>query len=95
MPAGSVHRWRHPRWRGQLPDSSYQVTGVVQKGGKPLVNGVVAGDILFSIDNLNTRAATMGTVIDALRGRPGEIRILGIERNGKRFMTEAKVAHLF
>ena len=79
----------------QLADSSYQVAGVVQKAGRPLVNGVVSGDILFSIGNLKTRGATMGTVVDALRGKPGEIRILGIERNGKRFRTEAKVEHLF
>ncbi len=79
----------------QLADSSYQVVGVVHKDGKPLVIGVISGDILFSIGNLNTRGATMGTVVDALRGKPGEIRILGIERKGKRFSTEAKVEHLF
>lgn len=79
----------------QLADSSYQVVGVVQKDGKPLVNGVVAGDILFSIDSINTRKATMGTVVDALRGKPGETRILGIERDGKQFRTKAKVVALF
>jgi hypothetical protein len=79
----------------QLADSSYQVVGVVHKQGKPLVIGVDSGDILFSVGNLNTRGATMGTVVDALRGIPGEIRILGIERNGKRFRIEAKVERLF
>jgi len=79
----------------QLADSSYQVVGVVEKAGKPVVNGVVSGDILFSIGNLNIRGATMGKVVDALRGSPGEIRILGIERDGKRFRINAKVKHLF
>ncbi len=79
----------------QLADSSYQVVGVVQKDGKPLVDGVVSGDILFSIGNLETKGATMGTVVDALRGKPGEIRVLGIEREGKRFRTKVKVEHLF
>jgi hypothetical protein len=79
----------------QLADSSYQVVGVVQKAGRPLVNGVVSGDILFSIGNIDTRGVTMGTVVDALRGKPGEIRVLGIERDGKRFRTEATVEHLF
>ena len=79
----------------QLADSSYQVVGVVQKAGMPLVKGVVSGDIIFSIGNLNTRGATMGSVVDALRGRPGEIRVLGIERDGKRFRIKVKVEHLF
>lgn len=41
--------------------------------------------------DLETTGATLGTVVDALRGKPGDIRILERERNGKRFRTETKV----
>ena len=30
------------------------------------------------LGNLETKGATLGTVVDALRGKPGEIRVLGI-----------------
>jgi hypothetical protein len=43
------------------------------------------------VDNLETTGATMGTVVDALRGTPGDVRILVLERNGERFRVEANV----
>jgi hypothetical protein len=33
----------------------------------------------------------MGTVVDALRGTPGDIRILELRRNGEWFTIEARV----
>jgi len=73
-------------------DRSYRVIGVAQKDGKPAVNGVESGDKLLRVGNLNATGATMGTVVDALRGNPGDVRILLLERNGKTFKIEAKVA---
>jgi len=78
----------------QLPDGNYQVVGIVQRKGKPVVQGVEPEDLMISIDDFKTQGKTMGTAVNMLRGKPGEIRILGIEREGKRFRTAAKVEHI-
>ncbi|MBN2091845.1 hypothetical protein JW964_19675 [candidate division KSB1 bacterium] len=72
-------------------DGSFQVIGVAQKNGKPVVEGIEAGDVLLQVETLKVTGATMGTVMDALRGKPGDIRSLLIVRNGKQFTIEAKV----
>ncbi|MBP6875268.1 MAG: hypothetical protein KBD56_04300 [Candidatus Eisenbacteria bacterium] len=73
-------------------DGGYSVIGVAVQDGRPAVEGVMAGDRLLTIDGLQATGATMGTVIDALRGKPGDIRRLEIERAGKRITVSAKVA---
>jgi hypothetical protein len=77
----------------QLADSSYQIIGIAKKDNKPAVEGVESGDILISIGDFKTKGATMGTVIDALRGKPGELRSLFIERRCKQIRINAKVIH--
>jgi hypothetical protein len=72
-------------------DGSYSVLGVSSKAGKPAVEGVEPGDMLLQVGDLKTAGATMGTVIDALRGKPGEGRTLVLERKGSKFTVEAKV----
>ncbi|MGB8657196.1 MAG: hypothetical protein WCE90_05360 [Candidatus Zixiibacteriota bacterium] len=72
-------------------DGSYQVIGVAQRDGKPVVEGVEPGDVLLQVGDLKTTGATMGTVVDALRGKPGEVRTLVLERNGILFGATAKV----
>lgn len=74
-----------------LEDGRYEVLGVAVKDGKPLVEGVERGDLLLRVGDLSTDGATMGAVVDALRGVPGEIRTLVLEREGVRFTIEAKV----
>ncbi len=74
-----------------LNDGRYEVIGVLGADGKPVIEGVAAGDILLQVGELTTRGATMGTVIDALRGKPGEVRVLKLERDGKPLTIEAKV----
>lgn len=78
------------------PEASggYTIAGVVTKDGKPAVMGVQPGDRLLSVASLETFGAPMGAVVDALRGKPGAVRSLVIEREGKRFTIEAKVEHL-
>jgi hypothetical protein len=77
----------------QLADSTYQIVGIAKKDGKTFVDGIEPGDILSGIEDFKTKGATMGNVVDALRGKPGDIRKLRIERNGKHFQIEAKVVH--
>ncbi len=72
-------------------NGSYSVLGVVSKDGKPAVEGIEPGDKLLQVGDLRTTGATMGTVVDALRGKPGDSRTLVLERNGRQFTVEAKV----
>ncbi|HVP57979.1 MAG TPA: hypothetical protein VMU02_07750 [bacterium] len=72
-------------------DGSYSVVGVAARGGQPAVQGVEAGDKLLQVGGLRAQGATMGKVVDALRGKPGETRTLLIERAGKQLEVDAKV----
>jgi len=72
-------------------DGSYSVIGIPAKDGKKLVRGVEPGDVLIAVDGLKTTGATFGTVVDALRGEPGDVHVLELERNGERIKIEAKV----
>jgi len=75
-------------------DGAYTIAGAVTRDGNPAVEGVRPGDRLICVGHLDTSGATMGTVMDALRGNPGETRTLVIGRDGKRVDVEAVVARL-
>lgn len=72
----------------------WKVLGVAQRDGRPVAEGVEAGDILLGVGTLQTTGATMGTVVDALRGTPGDLRVLTLERAGTRHTVEARVRRL-
>jgi hypothetical protein len=74
-------------------DGGYKVIGVARYEGKPSVVGVEPGDVLQQVGNLKVVGATMGTVIDAMRGKPGDTRTLVLDRNGQQIKVEAKVVH--
>ena len=69
----------------------FTIAGVIAKDGKPAVMGVRPGDKLIRVASLYAAGALMGTVMDALRGQPGETRTLVVERGGKQLTVEAKV----
>lgn len=73
------------------PDGRYRVVGVPETGGRPAVDGIEPGDTLVKVGTIDVTETTMGTVVDALRGAPGEIRTLEIERQGRRLRIVAKV----
>lgn len=75
-------------------DGSFTVAGVVSQNGQPSVQGVQRGDKLLSVDALDATNAPMGKVIDALRGKPGDTRVLRLSRAGKTFSVTATVVHL-
>lgn len=77
-----------------LTDGRYQVIGVIGKNGKPLVEGIKSGDILLQVGDLKTTGATMGAVVDAMRGAPGDKRVLKLERDGRTFTVEARVERI-
>jgi C-terminal processing protease CtpA/Prc len=72
--------------------NGYFIAGIAEKDGKPSVNGVRTGDKLIQIDNVIVTEATRGAVFAALHGKPGAIRMLVLERNGKRLRVPAKVS---
>jgi len=79
---------------GPLDDGRYSVIGVLGADGKPVVAGVEMGDVLLHVGDLETTGATMGTVIDSLRGKPGEVRILKLDRDGIPIAVEARVERI-
>ena len=76
------------------PDGTFTVAGVTTKNGAPIVTGFEIGDVLLRVGPLDTTDATMGAVVDALRGVPGEVRTLLVERQGKQVTVEARVSRL-
>jgi hypothetical protein len=75
-------------------DGSFTVAGVVSRAGRPMVPNVLPGDRLLKVDGLEVRGAAMGSVIAALRGKPGEVRLLLLEREGKSITVRARVVRL-
>jgi hypothetical protein len=69
----------------------FLVAAVALKNGRPTVEGVLPGDRLMRIDTLDTAGATWGAIYGALHGRPGEGRVLMIERDGRRLSVPAIV----
>jgi hypothetical protein len=75
-------------------DGRYLVIGIAEKDGQPVVAGVEPGDVLLEVGGMAVTGATMGTAVDALRGTPGDVRTLVLERNGTRIVVEARVERI-
>jgi hypothetical protein len=69
----------------------YSVIALPTQNGKVTVHGIAVNDQLLSVDGVAVTGATMGKVLTALHGRPGEIRRLVFERNGKSFSVDAPI----
>lgn len=72
-------------------DGKYFVIGLPTQNGKATVDGIAVNDQLLSVDDVMMTGATMGKVLAALHGRPGEIRKLVLERNGKQLSVDVRV----
>jgi hypothetical protein len=72
-------------------DDGYFIAGIAQKNGKPTVSGVETGDRLIQVDDLQLAGATRGAIFAGLHGRPGSVRKLIVERDGKRLTVLAMV----
>ena len=70
---------------------AYVVAAVATKNGKPVVEGVLPGDKLIRVGDLEVEEATWGAIYSAMHGKPGESRMLTLERNGTRVTVAAKV----
>jgi hypothetical protein len=69
----------------------FVVAAVATKNGKPTVEGVLPGDRLIQVGEMETGKATWGAIYDAMHGKPGDTRSLIVERNGQRLTVTAKV----
>jgi predicted aspartyl protease len=76
------------------PDGAYRVAGITQRAGSAIVSGVHPGDRIISVDSLTVTGATRDAVIRALRGKPGDIRHLHLERDGVRVDLDVVVQRL-
>jgi hypothetical protein len=76
----------------QYKSGEYFVAGVVRQHGKPTVDSVLPGDRLIQIDGFDASGAPRGSVFSALHGKPGQIRTLTLERNGRQLTVQAKVS---
>ena len=75
-------------------DGSYEVAGIVMKNGKPVTSGIEPGDLLLQVDGFKTSGETMGPVIDALRGKPGDEHLLTLERNRVKIQVKTRVERI-
>jgi hypothetical protein len=69
----------------------YFVTAIVRQRGRPTVEGVEVGDRLLQVDGLQTKTATWGAIFAAMHGKPGELRTLVLERDGRQFTVHTRV----
>lgn len=66
------------------PDGAgWSVAGVVRRAGEPLARSVLAGDRLVAIGDRAVGGWTLAQVVAALRGSPGEARVLTLARQGE------------
>jgi len=77
-----------------LPDGRYMIAGILERAGKPCVDGAEAGDVLLRVDSLAVSNLSMGGVMKALQGKPGEFRTLHLEREGRPVKIKTKVSRL-
>jgi hypothetical protein len=70
---------------------SYFIAGIARQAGKMTVEGIAPGDKLVRIDGLSADNASRGTVLAALHGRPGDRRVLTLERAGQQLQVNALV----
>lgn len=80
-------------------DARYFIGGLVRPAGNgttpgPAVEGVAPGDELVGVGSFDARGAGKAALLAALAGKPGEMRLLRLERNGLPFEASAPVLDL-
>jgi hypothetical protein len=72
-------------------NGAFYVAAIATRHGRATVAGVLPGDKLVRIDDLDLSTATWGEVFEAMHGSPGQSRRLILERGGVRHSISAKV----
>jgi PDZ domain-containing protein len=68
------------------------IAGIATKRGAPTVEGARIGDRLVQVDDLRLDGATRGALFSALHGKPGSVRLLTLERDGKRVTVPTRIS---
>ena len=76
------------------PDGGYVIIGVSRLNGKDAIDGLSPGDRLIKVDGVTVSGAPLFKVVDSLRGKPDQKRMLVIERDGKQFVVKAPVLRI-
>jgi hypothetical protein len=72
-------------------EKGYFVAGIAQKDDRPTVEGVRIGDKLIQVDETRLSDATRGAIFSALHGKPGSVRKLILERDGKQVKVQGTI----
>jgi hypothetical protein len=75
-------------------DGGYVVVGLSQQHSKELLEAIQAGDKLIKVDKLEVKDAPLAKVIDALRGKPNQKRVLVFERDARQFTVNMPVLRI-
>jgi C-terminal processing protease CtpA/Prc len=76
------------------PDGGYVIIGVLKLDGKDAIDGLSPGDKLIKVGDVNVSGAPLFKVVDSLRGKPDQKRMLVIERDGKQLIVKAPVLRI-
>ena len=71
-------------------DGTYSIAGISEQSNQAL-QVARRGDRLINVGTLKVTGAPIALVIDSLRGKPGETRVLLLERDGKQFEVRAPI----
>jgi len=77
-----------------VPGAGFLITGVSSQFEGDAAASLRPGDKLVEIDNVTFKEATIFRALDGLKGKPGDMKVLTIERDGKTIKVAAKVIHL-
>jgi hypothetical protein len=77
-----------------VPGTGFVITGVSNQFVGDPPGSIHPGDRLLEIDSVPLEGATIFKALDALKGKPGQIKSLTVERDGKTIKVAAKVIHL-
>jgi C-terminal processing protease CtpA/Prc len=75
-------------------NGTYMITGILDQNDYRVIQEIQVGDTLLQIDALNVKGLPLADVVDALRGTPGQIHKLLLERNGNLLNISVPVSRL-
>lgn len=78
----------------EAPNHSVMVTAVSAATDKTVREQIRPGDLLRSVDGTSVAGLSLLQIVDRLRGKPGDVKKLDLERDGKPFQIQAAVTRL-
>ena len=75
-------------------DGTYRITAVANRNDFQVLRSIKPNDRLLQIDGQDVQARSLNYVVDTLRGGPGNVHTLLLEREGEKFTVNAPTAHI-